>query len=90
MKEGFDKQCHELPVPACQSQVKPPLDQGERCFGRCCGSAAGASVLGASLGKGGRQEEGRKDGLSVSACRPASCLLLMSARTNGEEALPAL
>lgn len=76
MKEGFEEQCHELPVPACQSQVKLSLEQGERCFGRCCGSAEGASVLGASLGKGGRQEKGRKDGLSLSAHRPA---LFMSA-----------
>lgn len=40
--------------------------------------------------KGRRWEEGRKDGLSPSACRPATCLLLTSAQTNKEEALPVL
>ena len=84
-----EQHCETL-APACWSQVKSSLEQAERCFGRCRGSAAGASVLGASLEKGGRQEEERKDGLSPSAHRPATCLLLVSAQTNEEEALPVL
>lgn len=86
----MNEQHRETLAPACWSQVKPSLEQAERCFGRCRGSAAGAGVLGASLEKGRRQEEGRKDGLSSSACRPPTCLLLVSAQTNEEEALPML
>lgn len=79
MKQGLEEQHCEMPAPDCQSQAKPFLKQGERCFSKCCGSTAGASMQWAFLGKGGRQEEGRKDRLSPSVCRPATCLLLMSA-----------
>lgn len=84
VKEGFDEQHRETPVPACRPQAKLPLEQGERCLCRCRGSAAGASMLRLSLEKGGRREEGREDGLSPSARRLATCLLLVSAQTNEE------
>lgn len=59
MKEGLEEQHCETPAPACQSQVKTSLKQEERCFRKCCGTTAGASMQWAFLGKGGRQEEGR-------------------------------
>lgn len=46
----------ETQMPACSSQAKPSLEQGKRCFGRCRGSTAGASVLGISLEEGKRKE----------------------------------
>lgn len=59
MKEELEEQHCDTTAPACQSQVKPSLKQGERCFSKCCGTTAGASMKWAFLEKGGRQEEGR-------------------------------